>query len=209
MWRMAARSRSRCARSSWRLSLLGSTALIAAFVATKGGGRTGPAPPSAATAAAAKRRMAGAGYFASRCKAPFRARRKIVGGRHCVAGPLAAGSPSQEGRERGPLRKKRSLRIDGAASGRGTSFVPYSRPNPRAQEAGYVFRRDLDAQRCAQRIDIEVLQILIEVSTLGRQHHRLDPDRLRPVEQSCHRAIARPIVVTDDIETAQRHREQD
>src|SRR5580704_10153424 len=102
----AARSRSQCARSSWRLSLVGSAALIAAFMATKGGGRTGPAPPSAATAAVAKRRMAGAGYFASRCKAPFRARRKIVGGRHCVAGPLAAGSPSQEGRERGPLRRQ-------------------------------------------------------------------------------------------------------
>ncbi len=85
---------------------VGSAALIAAFVATKGGGRTGPAPPSEATAAVAKRRMAGADYFGSRCKAPFRARRKIVGGRHCVAGPLAAGSPSQEGRERGPLRKK-------------------------------------------------------------------------------------------------------
>src|ERR1700674_3224596 len=93
-------------RSSWWRPFVGAAAPIAAFVATKGGGRTGPAPPSAATAAVAKRRMAGAGYFASRCKAPFRARRKIVGGRHCVAGPLAAGSPSQEGRERGPLRRQ-------------------------------------------------------------------------------------------------------
>src|ERR1700730_18763389 len=141
MWHMAARSRSRCARSSWRLSLLGSTALIAAFVATKGGGRTGPAPPSAATAAAAKRRMAGAGYFASRCKAPFRARRKIVGSRHCVAGPLAAGSPSQEGRERGPLRKKRSLNIGGAPAS------SPSRLNPRDQEPANVLQGELDAQR--------------------------------------------------------------
>src|ERR1700675_2323708 len=117
MWRAAARGLSRCARSSWWLSFGGSVALIAAFMATKGGGRTGPAPPSAATAAAAKRRMAGAGYFGSRCKAPFRARRKIVGGRHCVAGPLAAGSPSQEGRERGPLRRQEKLQIDGASSG--------------------------------------------------------------------------------------------
>ena len=52
-----------------RLSLVGSAAPIAAFMATKGGGRTGPAPPSEATAAVAQRRMAGAGYFVSRCKA--------------------------------------------------------------------------------------------------------------------------------------------
>src|SRR5882757_4579981 len=145
MWCAAARSRSRCARSSWRFSLVGSTALIAAFVATKGGGRTGPAPPSAATAAAAKRRMAGAGYFASRCKAPYRARRKIVGGRHCLAGRLAAGSPSQEGRERGPLRKRRSLRIGGAPSERSKSFVPYSGRNPGTHESGHVFRGELNA----------------------------------------------------------------
>src|SRR5258708_4059156 len=37
-------------------------------MATKGGGRTGPARRSEAEAAEAKRRMAGAGYFASRCK---------------------------------------------------------------------------------------------------------------------------------------------
>src|SRR6476620_4776303 len=152
MWRMAGCSRSRCARSSWRLPLVGLVALIAAFMATKGGGRTGPAPPSAATAAVAKRRMEGAGYFASRCKAPpWRARRKIAGSRHCVAGPLAAGSPSQEGRERG-LSEQRSLRIDGAASEQGTSLVPYSRPNPRAQEPDHVFRGELESQSCTQRV---------------------------------------------------------
>ena len=50
------------------LPFVGSTAPIAAFMATKGGGRAGPAPRSEAEAAEAKRRMAGAGYFASRCK---------------------------------------------------------------------------------------------------------------------------------------------
>jgi hypothetical protein len=98
----------------------------------------------------------------------FGARRKIAGSRHCLAGPLAAGSPSQEGRERDPLRTKRSLRIDGAPSEQRTSFVP-SRPNPRAQEPGYVFRRDLDPQRCVQRVDVEVPQILVEIFTLRRQ----------------------------------------
>ena len=68
--------------------------------------------------AGAKRRMAEAGYFASRCKARRRsmnknvkthatgARRKIAGRSHCRAGPLAARSPSQEGRGRGPFRKE-------------------------------------------------------------------------------------------------------
>ena len=70
MWRAAARSRSSLRSIVMGLSLVGSAAPIAAFMATKGGGRTGPAPPSAATAAGAQRRMAGAGYFASRCKAP-------------------------------------------------------------------------------------------------------------------------------------------
>ena len=63
----AARSRCRRGRSSWWLPFVGSTAPIAAFMATKGGGRTGPAP-AAKRRAEAKRRMAGAGYFVSRCK---------------------------------------------------------------------------------------------------------------------------------------------
>ena len=63
----AARSRCRRVRSSWVLPFVGSTAPIAAFMATKGGGRTGPAP-AAKRRAEAQRRMAGAGYFASRCK---------------------------------------------------------------------------------------------------------------------------------------------
>ena len=50
------------------LPFVGSAAPIVAFMATKGGGRTGPARRSEAEAAEAQRRMAGAGYFASRCK---------------------------------------------------------------------------------------------------------------------------------------------
>ena len=50
------------------LPFVGSAAPIVAFMATKGGGRTGPARRSEAEAAEAKRRMAGAGYFAWRCK---------------------------------------------------------------------------------------------------------------------------------------------
>src|SRR5450755_950485 len=160
-------------------------------------------------AAAAKRRMAGAGYFASRCKAPFRARRKIVGERHCVAGPLAAGSPSQEGRERGPLRRQEKLQIDGTSSGWSTDLIPYTDPDARAQEPGQVSRNELDAQRCTQRVDVEVSQILVEVSKLRRERDRLNRVHLRSVDQAFHRAIAGRIVVTDDVETAQRGRKQD
>src|SRR5580692_7296433 len=48
MWHEVARGLSRCARSSWWLSFVGLVALIAAFMATKGGGRSGLAPRSAA-----------------------------------------------------------------------------------------------------------------------------------------------------------------
>src|SRR3981189_1455291 len=48
MWQTATHSLSRCARSSLWLPLVGLVALIAAFMATKGGGRSGPAPRSAA-----------------------------------------------------------------------------------------------------------------------------------------------------------------
>ena len=75
----AARGRCLRGRSSSVLPFVGSAAPIAAFVATKGGGRTGPAPRSEAEAAEAERRMAGAGYFASRCKGGLARRRKIVG----------------------------------------------------------------------------------------------------------------------------------
>src|SRR5258708_35854348 len=134
-------------RWSWWRPFVGSAAPIAAFMATKGGGRTGPAPPSAA-----KRPKQSGGWreptiLFRDVKRPFRARRKIVGGRHCVAGPLDAGSPSQEGRRRGPLRKKRSLNIGGAPSGRGPASSP-SRLNPRDQEPANVLQGELDASRC-------------------------------------------------------------
>ena len=53
----------------------------------------------------------------------------MVGSRHCVAGPLAARSPSQEGRERGPLRRQEKFQIDGASSGRSTDLIPYTDPD--------------------------------------------------------------------------------
>jgi hypothetical protein len=70
-------------------------------------------------------------------------------------------------------------------------------------------RNDLDAQRRPQRVDAKASQILVEVSTLWRQHDRFNPGRPRSVEQAFHRAIAGRIVVADDIETAQRCRKQD
>ena len=141
------------------LPFVGSAAPIAAFMATKGGGRTGPAPPSAATAAGAQRRMAGAGYFASRCKAPLWGATENSR-RAAIAGPdrLPHRSPSQEGRGRGPLRQQeKHRRSDGASSRRAyraSSPVPVS--TLVAQEPGHVLRGELDAQRCPQRVEAEV-----------------------------------------------------
>ena len=56
-------------RSSFALSFVGSTATLAAFMATKGGGRAGLAP-EAQRRAETKWRMAEGRRFCSRCKAP-------------------------------------------------------------------------------------------------------------------------------------------
>src|SRR5580658_8234317 len=89
------------------LPFVGSTAPIAAFMATKGGGRTGLAPGASRPPkpagrrrkrrAKAKRRMAGAGYFASRCKGGLARRRKITG-----PPPLPGRAVCRKGR---PLKK--------------------------------------------------------------------------------------------------------
>ena len=155
-------------RSSWWRPFVGSAAPIAAFMATKGGGRAGPALRSAA-----KRPKQSGGWrepaiLPRDVKRHFRSRRKIVAERHCVAGPLAAGSPSPEGRERGPLRQEEGSRIDGEPSGRCTGFVPHSGPNARTQEPSHVLRGELALQSCTQRGGIGVTQILVEISRLRR-----------------------------------------
>ena len=63
----AARSRCRRVRWSWRCPFVGSDRAHRGLHGDEGGGRTGPAP-AATRRAGAQRRMAGAGYFASRCK---------------------------------------------------------------------------------------------------------------------------------------------
>jgi hypothetical protein len=113
------------------LSFVGSAAPIAAFVATKGGGRTGPAP-GAKRRAEAKRRMAETGYFVSRCKAP-KGRRKIAGRSHCRPGRLPQMSPSQkavgavlsdQGKRRNPTRREIGAAADPTAHFRITPAIP-------------------------------------------------------------------------------------
>jgi len=77
--------------------LIGSAAPIAAFMATKGGGRTGPAPRKRPERSGGWRRAAILLRDAKRasscglCEQSFvGARRKIAARRHCGAGPLAA-----------------------------------------------------------------------------------------------------------------------
>jgi hypothetical protein len=78
------------------LPFVGSAAPIAAFMATKGGGRTGPAPRSEASGRSEAEDGGGAGYSASRCKGglpPTENSRPAA-----IAGPgrLLPRSPSQK-----------------------------------------------------------------------------------------------------------------
>ena len=107
--------------------------------------------------------MAGAGYFVSRCKAPARARRKIAGSRHCLAGSLAAGSPSQKAGDRSsPTHQETpAIRREGIRS---TAFVSRTGGESELHEARYVLRDELHSQRCPKRIDAETSEILVEIA---------------------------------------------
>lgn len=76
-------------------------------------------------------------------------------------------------------------------------------------EAGDVLRDKLHPHRRPQRINAEAAQISVEVVTVRRQGNRVDPCRVRPVEESIRRAVSGRIVIADDIEPAQRCRKQE
>ena len=134
--------------------------------------------------------MAEAGYFASRCKAPAGARRKIAGRRHCRAGPPAAPSPSQKAvgaalvRHAGPRptgHERQSTRRRSPRLGR-----------RRQHEARDVLRRELDPQGRPQRVDAERAQIVVEVAEPRRQCDRLDPGRFGALGQTSSPPRRRP-----------------
>src|ERR1700730_5260610 len=77
------------------------------------------------------------------------------------------------------------------------------------QEAANVFSGDLYAHPCPQGVDAEKPQILIEVAAAWQQCDWLDSACLSACAQGFRSAITGRIVVADDIETAQRCREQD
>ena len=169
-------------RSSSVLPFVGSAAPIAAFVATKGGGRTGPAP-GAKRRAEAKRRMAGAGYFASRCKGGLARRRKIVG-----RPPLPGRAVCRIDR---PLRRPwaRSSPAKGSG-GDPTRCDVRRRRNSRPSDPGHAassMKRATSCgaiwvlQRCPKRIDAKRAEIFVEVAEPWRQGNRLDSDLLRSV----------------------------
>src|SRR5579863_1185298 len=179
-------------------------------MATKGGGRTRPAPRSEAEAAEAKRRMAGAGYFASRCKGGLppteNSRPPPLPGRAvcCPDRPLrrpwARSSPTTRG--------STTIRCDMRPAPQRTSCL---RPGSCRQfhEASDVLGSDLHPQPGPQRIDAERPEILVEVPQPWRQGYRLDPGLARSADQARHRAISGRVVVTSNVEAAQHRGKQD
>jgi hypothetical protein len=88
----------------------GWTATVAAFMATKAGGRDGPAPGAKRPSGGGWRRPA---ILLRDGKAAQPPPRKIVGRRHCRAGPFVGRSPSRRP-GRGPLRwgKQHPMRMN-------------------------------------------------------------------------------------------------
>ena len=69
-------------------------------------------------------------------------------------------------------------------------------------ESGDVFLNDLRSQQNPHDLDAQRAEIVVEVLQARRQNDRLDPDRVRPVDQSRRGALARGIVIACDIEPA-------
>ena len=149
--------------------------------------------------------MAGAGYFASRCKAPT----PEVPVALCAMGwawraaensrrtPLPGRAACRLDR---PLKKAVSAalsdtegkRPDGTDDKTGSAHarLPVPAVASERHEPCDVFRGELHPHGCPQRIDAEAAQILVEVVALGRQRDRLDPGRCargRTVQPSRHR----------------------
>ena len=64
-------------------------------------------------------------------------------------------------------------------------------------------RGELYPNGLTHRINAEPPQILVEVLKDRRQDKRLDPGCIGPFNQTIPRDVARGVIVTDDIETAQ------
>src|SRR5260221_5489725 len=152
MWRAATRALSRCARSSWWLSLVGLVALIAAFMATKGGGRSGPAPRSAA-----KRPERSGGWrepaiLLRDVKRPLggateNSRLPPLRGRTACRRVALSRRPWAR-----PLRQQGNSEVDGTSLGRSTNLIPCSRLKPRAQEPATGLRGGPQAEHGRTRV---------------------------------------------------------
>ncbi len=70
---------------------------------------------------------------------------------------------------------------------------------------GDVLGRDLNSERCPERIGTERSEVFVEVPGLRGQGYRLDPGSLRPFG----RDVTRRINVAGDVEAAKRFRKQD
>lgn len=152
------------------------TAIATAFVATKDGGRGGSAPEGPKH----KRRMAEAGSFVSRCKAPGRRGGKEPGAAIAGQARLPFRRPLEEGRgaELSDRQADPSLSTEGERR-----LSLYGFPPDRCvgkHEARDILRCNLRAQMIPQCILAEAPEILVEVSEAWRQCDGLDPDFTRP-----------------------------
>ena len=105
-------------------------------------------------AAEAQRRMAGAGYFASRCKAPRGAtensRLTPLRGRTACRRVALSRRPG-----RGPLRQTRTQGPTAQRQAGDQRSCPLFRSNPQLNESRHVLGGELDAHGCSKRIDAE------------------------------------------------------
>ena len=171
--------RSRRARSSG--CSVGSTATLAAFMATKAGGRAGPAP-AAQRRAGAQRRMAKAGYFVSRWKGgprppPENSRPQPLPVR-AVCWPIAL---SKAGARSSPtLRMHPSDADDGAPAACILRAGYAASAMKRATSWGAICTRT-----AARRHPVPSRRrSSLKSPSARRQHDRLDPGRVRPVDQA-------------------------
>ena len=211
MRRAAARSRRRRVRSSSVLPFVGSAAPIAAFMATKGGGRTGPAPGAKRRAEARAEDGGGRLFCFAMESAPWGAPENSRPSAIAGTGRLPQQSPSQEGRGRG------SLRADGEAPRSDATRVrrrrrprlsfPAHAPSSMKRATSCGASCTLSAARSASTPSVR--RSSLKSPSCGDKAIASIPASVARSSRRRHRAVARGIVVAGDVEAAKGSGKQD